>query len=67
MAKGKMKSHSGAKKRFKITAGGKVAYKKMGRSHLLFKKSEKRIRNLRKKGYLEGEDAKRIKKLLPYE
>lgn len=62
----KVKSHSGAKKRFKITASGKVVYKKAGRSHLLHHKPQRRIRRLRKKGCLEGAEAKRIKTLLPY-
>ena len=46
----KIKTHSGAKKRFKLTATGKVAYKKIGRGHLLRKKNQKRIRALKKKG-----------------
>ena len=62
----KLKSHSGAKKRFKITATGKVLYKKAGARHLLAGMSSKRGRFLRKKGQLSGADAKVIHKMLPY-
>jgi large subunit ribosomal protein L35 len=62
----KIKTHSGAKKRFKLTATGKVAYKKIGRGHLLRKKNQKRIRALKKKGYLGSKSAKKIKQLMPY-
>lgn len=62
----KLKTHSGAKKRFKITATGKVAHKKINRGHLLRKKNQKRIRALKQKGYLEKSFAKRIKQLIPY-
>jgi large subunit ribosomal protein L35 len=43
----KMKSHRGAKKRFKVTATGKVLRGHSGHSHILTKKSQKRKRNLR--------------------
>lgn len=44
----KLKSHSGAKKRFKITAKGKVKRNHSLHNHILTKKSPKRKRNLRK-------------------
>ena len=44
----KMKSHSGAKKRFRTTASGKVKRAQQGKNHILTKKSSKRKRNLRK-------------------
>lgn len=50
-----MKSHSGAKKRFKVTATGKVKIRKMHRNHILNKKSTKRKRDLRQNGYLASE------------
>jgi large subunit ribosomal protein L35 len=60
----KMKSHSGAKKRFKLTAKGKVRGRHAYSSHILEKKSPKRKRSFRKPRDLEGSDAKRVKKLL---
>ena len=63
---GKMKTHSGAKKRFSRTGTGKISYKKRGRGHLLRKKSSSRLRRLRAKGYLDNTFADKIKKLLPY-
>ncbi len=62
----KLKSHSGAKKRFKITARGKVKYKRAGARHLLQGMSASRSRFLRKKATLNNRDARVIKHLLPY-
>jgi large subunit ribosomal protein L35 len=60
----KMKTHSGAKKRFKLTAKGKVHARHAFSSHILEKKSPKRKRSFRQPRELEGSDAKRVKKLL---
>ena len=60
----KMKSHSGAKKRFKISKTGKVKYSKSNRGHFLTEKSQDRKRSLRKAGYLKGKMAKNVKKLI---
>jgi large subunit ribosomal protein L35 len=60
----KMKTHSGAKKRFKLTAKGKVRARHAFSSHILEKKSPKRKRSFRQPRELEGSDAKRVKKLL---
>lgn len=60
----KMKSNSGAKKRFKVTATGKIMRKKAFTSHILTKKSQKRKRNLRKKTLVDQTDAPRIKQLI---
>jgi large subunit ribosomal protein L35 len=49
----KMKSHKGIKKRFKVTATGKVSHKRCGSSHLNSHKSGNKIRKLRKKSYLK--------------
>lgn len=62
----KMKTKKGAAKRFRITANGKVKQKKAYKSHILTKKSAKRIRHLRKPDYLTGTDAKNVKRMLPY-
>lgn len=61
----KMKSHSGAKKRFKTTGNGKVKRKKAGKAHLLTKKTSKRKRQLRKSVIIDDTaDRKRIKRML---
>ncbi len=62
----KMKTHKGAKKRFKVSSGGKVVFAKKGRRHILTCKSPKRKRGLRKAGVVEGTLAANIKELLPY-
>lgn len=62
----KLKTHSGAKKRFKITKNGKVTHKKAGLRHLLTGMSSNRGRALGKKNQLPTGDAKVIKALMPY-
>jgi large subunit ribosomal protein L35 len=60
----KMKTHSGAKKRFKVTGGGKVKARHAFTSHILEKKSPKRKRRLGKPAILSTDDIKRVKQLL---
>jgi large subunit ribosomal protein L35 len=60
----KMKSHSGAKKRFKISKSGNVKYSKANRGHFLTEKSQDRKRRLRKAGFIRGKQAKTIKRLV---
>jgi large subunit ribosomal protein L35 len=60
----KMKTHSGAKKRFKLTANGKVKGHHAFSSHILEKKSPKYKRELRKPMYLSDHDTPRVKVLL---
>jgi len=60
----KMKTHSGAKKRFKLTAKGKVKARHAMTSHILEKKNAKRKRRLGNDLVLSDQDAKRAKKLL---
>jgi large subunit ribosomal protein L35 len=60
----KMKTHSGAKKRFKMTAKGKVKARHAMTSHILEKKSPKRKRRLSQDFDVAKPDAKRVKKLL---
>jgi len=62
----KLKSHSGAKKRFKITGRGKIVHKKAGARHLLQGMSSSRSRQLRRPETLNLTQQKMIKKLLPY-
>ncbi len=60
----KQKSHSGAKKRFHLTATGKVKKKKMNRRHILSKKAPKRKRGLRKTAYVSSTQEKTIKEMI---
>jgi large subunit ribosomal protein L35 len=60
----KMKTHSGAKKRFKVTGTGKIIHKKANRGHIMEKKSSKRARFLAAPSELVASDAKKAKKLL---
>ena len=60
----KMKSHSGAGKRFRITGTGKIMRRRAGRNHLLEHKASTRTRRLENEVVLAPADAKRIKKLL---
>lgn len=62
----KMKTRRSAAKRYKMTANGKIKYKKQGLRHILTKKSAKRKRNLRKAGFLSPVEQKRAHLLLPY-
>jgi large subunit ribosomal protein L35 len=62
----KLKTHTGAKKRFKVTAGGKIKRSKAYRGHLLTSKSAKRTRGLRKATLVSDSNYDNIKRLLPY-
>lgn len=62
----KIKTHSGAKKRFNLTKTGKVKRAHAYKSHILNKKSTKRKRGLRKIGYADATNVAAIKKLIPY-
>lgn len=62
----KMKSNSGAKKRFKKTGSGKIKRKKAYRSHILTKKSSKTKRQLRKDDTVDKSNEKSINRLIPY-
>jgi large subunit ribosomal protein L35 len=60
----KMKTHSGAKKRFKVTATGKVRGRHAFTSHILAKKSPKHKRDLGRAMIVSDDDAPRIKRML---
>jgi large subunit ribosomal protein L35 len=60
----KMKTHSGAKKRFKVTGTGKVRGRHAFTSHILEKKSPKHKRELGRAALLSDHDTPRVKKLL---
>jgi large subunit ribosomal protein L35 len=62
----KMKTHSGTKKRFKLTAKGKVKYKPAKMRHILSKKAQGMKRKAKKTGTLNETDARQIRALLPY-
>lgn len=60
----KMKTHSGAKKRFKVTASGRIKKSSSNLNHINAKMSAKRKRHLGKLGYVADVDAPRIHQLL---
>ncbi len=60
----KMKSHSGAKQRFKTTGSGKVTRRSKNLNHFLEKKSSRRKRRLRGMSTVSDADTPRIKRLL---
>ncbi len=62
----KMKTKSGAKKRFKLTATGKVRTAQAGKRHGMIKRTKKFIRKARGTTILSDQDARIIKKFLPY-
>ena len=60
----KMKTKSSAKKRFKLTASGKIKRKHAFKSHILTKKTTKQKRNLTKSGLVHNYDEANIKQQL---
>ena len=60
----KQKTHSGAKKRYKLTAGGKILRRRAPKAHNLEKKSSKRKRDFGKDHPVAKVDVKAVKKLL---
>ena len=60
----KMKSHSGTKKRFRVTGSGKLMRAKAFKSHILTKKTTKRKRNFRQETAISAADRKVIKSRL---
>jgi len=60
----KMKTNSGAKKRFTLTGTGKIKRKHAFKSHILTKKAKKRKRNLTYFGQVDKADKKNVKLLL---
>ena len=62
----KVKTHSGAKKRFNLTGNGKVKRAHAYKSHILTKKTTKRTRHLRSTAYADTTNVDAIKKMIPY-
>ena len=60
----KMKTHSGAKKRFEITRTGKIRRRQAFLNHILDKKSADRKRRLGKMTVVSDADAKNVRKML---
>ena len=62
----KLKTKSGAKKRFKVTSSGKIKSAAAGKRHGMIKRTNKFIRNARGTMVLSESDTKIVKKFLPY-
>jgi len=62
----KMKTKSSAKKRFKITASGRVRAAQAGKQHGMIKRSNKFLRNARGTALLCKSDENIVKKYMPY-
>jgi len=62
----KMKTKASVKKRFSLTASGKVRANQAGKQHGMIKRTNKQIRNLRGTTILNDADATIIKKYMPY-
>lgn len=64
----KIKTHTGAKKRFKMTKTGKIKHGSINRRHFNngHGYTAKRRRQLRKAGYVDAAQTAQIKRLLPY-
>ena len=62
----KLKTHRGAKKRFKVTANGKILRMHSGKRHLLGTKAPGRMRKLKKLTLVNAADKANVKLLLPY-
>jgi len=60
----KMKTHSGAKKRFKVTGSGKLMRRKAGKNHLMEHKSSKLKRGKDGRVQVSPADTKQVKKML---
>ena len=62
----KLKTHSGAKKRFNLTKSGKVKRAKAYKGHLTAMKTRKRKRSLRQGTFIADCEAANIRRLIPY-
>lgn len=63
----KMKTKAAAKKRFKMTATGKVLFAQAGKRHGMIKRTKKFIRDARGTAVLSPQDAKIVKVYMPYD
>jgi large subunit ribosomal protein L35 len=60
----KMKTHRGAKKRFKVTGSGKIMRRSVNLNHILEKKASKRTRRLSGETEVTGGDRDRVRRQL---
>jgi large subunit ribosomal protein L35 len=65
-AKLKLKTHKGAAKRFRLSAGGKIIRGHAYARHILTSKSSKRKRKLNQSATVSEADARRVRAMLPY-
>jgi len=63
----KMKTKSSCKKRFKVSANGKVITAQAGKRHGMIKRHKKFIRNARGTTTMSAPDAKIVKSMMPYD
>jgi large subunit ribosomal protein L35 len=64
--KKKLKTHRGARKRFKVTATGKILRMHSGKRHLLGTKPARRMRKLKKLTKVNPADMPSVRQMLPY-
>jgi large subunit ribosomal protein L35 len=62
----KLKTHSGAKKRFSLTKNGLVKRAHANKRHILNKKTTKRKRNLRHTAVTDATNVAKVRKMMPY-
>ncbi len=62
----KLKTKSGAKKRFRATGSGKITAARCGKRHNMIKRSKRQIRTLRGTAALAPSVAKRVRRYIPY-
>ena len=62
----KLKTHRGAAKRFRLTAGGKIKRSQAYKRHILTKKTTKRKRHLDQEVTVSDSDLRRVREMLPY-
>jgi large subunit ribosomal protein L35 len=63
----KMKTKASAKKRFKVTASGKIMFKQAGKQHGMIKRTNKFIRNARGNTVMDESDAQIVRQYMPYD
>lgn len=63
-ARKKLKTNRGACKRFKITASGKVKFRRANRAHIKTKQTAKRVRHARANGVLTPQDGKLVVRMI---
>lgn len=60
----KNKTHSGAKKRFRVTGSGKIMHERTRKVHKFAERSRRQVRRLSNDGEITGGDARNVKKML---